>query len=127
MKIAVFENEKNLFENIFKAANIFFFESTIEYDWFASSQDIGADENFNKYDIFIVDISLSRQSSLDGYALINKICETISDPKVIVFTGSENVDATLQKRVNRDFPVIIKPPKARQLATIFNDLMSTDS
>lgn len=111
MKVAIFENEKELFENTFKAVNLIYFSGAAEFDWFVSSQEIGDNQKLTTYDAIIVDLDLSRKSVMDGYSLIESALQLgVSPKKIILFTGSDRVKLNLKEKGYPDFPVIAKPP-----------------
>jgi len=111
MKMAIFENEKILFENTFKAVNLLYFNDALEISWFVSSQEIGDLTDLNNYDIILVDLDLSQKSQLDGYAIIkNALQLNIPPKKIILFTGSDRVKANLKEKGLPDLKIIAKTP-----------------
>lgn len=109
MKIAIFENEYQQIEAAFEAMNLLYFDNKLEFSVFPSSQNFGPLENLKNYDIAIVDIDLSQNSQLDGYALLKKIENLEKKPKILVLTGSSKVESTLQEKKLPKYDVLLKP------------------
>ena len=93
-KIAIFENEIIEVEGIFEYLNYpDHFDGKLNYSYFVSSQSIKDFQDLKNYHLVLVDISLSVNSELDGFALIEKIEKEIQPiPKILIITGQEISD-----------------------------------
>jgi DNA-binding response OmpR family regulator len=120
MKIAIFENEYALVEPIFDSVNIFYYNNSLEYEVFQSSQSIGDINNVNQYKLVVIDLDLSQKSEADGYTLISKIMALPVKPPIAVITGASKVrDSLIQRQLPDDFPVVAKPPSVEELHNVF--------
>jgi DNA-binding response OmpR family regulator len=108
MKIAVFENEYQLINTIFDTVNFAYFNNTLKFEYFPSSQSIPLDQLIN-YNLIIVDIDLSQKSELDGYGLIQKINILAHPPPILILTGHSQIEENLRKRDLPAFPILFKP------------------
>lgn len=118
-KVAIFENEINLFKPIFDVTNTLKFQNLFDFSFFPKSQDIGAIENINNYDLIIIDIELAPKSELDGYGLIKKILEINSKSKIVILTGHSRVkDSISEYGFNKEFPIIQKPIQLSNLEEV---------
>jgi len=108
-RIAIFENQYNQVKIQFEVANKIFFNDTLQYTQFNSSQDYQPIENIVEFDLVIVDISLSSNSDLDGFDLITTILLLADPPKILILTGNSNIKENLKKRQLPDLPILMKP------------------
>ncbi len=109
MKVAIFENEYYQVETAFKTVNLVYFNNSLLFQNFPSSQALDPIDKIKDYDVAIVDIDLSAKSKLDGYALIKRIRELSSNIPIIILTGSDKVKQTLKDKELPDYDVLIKP------------------
>ncbi len=111
MKVAVFENVLTDIKEGFDLINDYYFDNTLEINYFTSSQELGSIVNITTYDIAFIDIALSSNSDLDGVFLIKEIL-SLNDvivPELIIITGQTKIQSVLEEH-NIDFiPVLQKP------------------
>lgn len=109
MKIAVFENQWHQVKTQFEVANRIFFNDTLEYSQYNSSQELTPFDKIFSFDLIIIDISLSSNSDLDGFDLIQKIYQHEIHPKILILTGNSNIKENLENRELPTIPVLMKP------------------
>lgn len=108
MKIAIFENQYNQVRIQFEVANKVFFNDSLEYSQFNSSQDLPITE-IVRFNLVIIDISLSSNSDMDGFDLISEIIKIKNHPKLLILTGNSNILEGLKKRDLPTIPILMKP------------------
>jgi DNA-binding NtrC family response regulator len=109
MKIAIFENEINMVEGSFSAMNIAFFNGTIQFEYYATSQDGQPFEKLQDYLAVFIDIQLAPKSELDGFGLIKELIKVISLDQIAILTGHSKNDEILQELGLPEIPIISKP------------------
>jgi DNA-binding NtrC family response regulator len=124
MDIAIFENEKEYCETMFKAANILHFDGKLKFNWFASSQDIGALENIEKYKLVLIDLELSPQTEYDGYALLKEAIKYKPEKEIIILTGASKVIPKLIELDLPKFKIIKKPVNLLSIKETFENALS---
>jgi len=124
MKIAIFENQFHQVKTQFDVANRIYFQDTLKYDQFNSSQDLKPLEAILNYDLVIVDISLSSNSDLDGFDLIKGIMELKTHPKILILTGNSNIKENLQNRHLPKIPILMKPVDVIDISNKIKEVMS---
>lgn len=116
MKIVVFENEMNLYDLDFESLEINFFgEDTFE---FHSKSDSFNFEKIKKYDLAVVDLSLSPQSTLDGFDIIKMLLDEYNYEKIVIFTGRGDALDMLKEHGFESLDVISKPMVIDEAAEI---------
>lgn len=127
MKIAIVDNQRNDIEGAFDYANLKFYNNSLEFEYFDSSQSLfKVEHDFDDYKIIVVDISLSRRSELDGYGIIKTFLEKSKESeddhlldKVIIITGHHRVEEKLQEQGLPEIPIIYKPTDFNQIHEYF--------
>lgn len=109
MKIAIFENQWHQVKTQFEVANKVYFKDELKYTQYNSSQELTPFEDLYNFDLVIIDISLSSNSDLDGFDLIQKILEKEIHPKLLLLTGNSNILENLSNRKLPKIPVLMKP------------------
>lgn len=110
-KILIIENEYASVKDAFDTANILGFDSSLEIEHIAKSQDVPY-HRLNEFVTIFVDISLATKSSMDGYGIITKIKEQFGDfnyHKIVVISGSSKVQEGLENRGFGDIRLLTKP------------------
>ena len=126
MKLLIFENEFIYLDTAFRYVNKLYFEDKIEYEVFPSSQDFGLFTNISNYNAVIVDISLSKRSTLDGYGLLKKLNDIGFDrERILIMTGNHQIRESLKdKNLDFDYKIITKPIDLKQLITVLRNIQS---
>ncbi|HTA63765.1 MAG TPA: response regulator [Bacteroidia bacterium] len=125
MKIALFENELHKVEVQFDICNKVFFKDSLEINTFTNSQVFGDINEISNYDLAIIDISLSSHSDKDGYNLIAQILKLQKQPKLLILTGSGNIQSGLEERKLPFIPIMEKPVDAVDIANKIKEVMKT--
>jgi len=112
MKVAIFENEYESVKIAFETANLIYFNNSIVFEVYASSQ-AAAGIKLNEFDVIFIDIDLSSKSVSDGYSLIKQLVETYNaiNKKIVILTGNNKITEALSSRGidSTLFNLIIKP------------------
>lgn len=124
MDVAIFENEKEYCEVMFKAANILHFNGNINFQWFASSQEIGPLENVSNYKLILVDLELSPQTEYDGYSLLRELLKYKEEKEIIILTGASKVVPRLHELGLPRFKIIKKPVSINSIKEVFDSALS---
>ena len=122
MKVAVFENQYHQVEIQFEVANRIYFNDSLDFDQFNSSQDLSPLSKIANYDLVIVDISLSSNSDMDGYNLITEIIKVENHPKILIMTGNSNVEERLLRIGLDSIPILVKPIDPKDIRDKINSL-----
>lgn len=111
MKVAIIENERKEVEGAFDYANFKFYNNSIDYSYFESSQTFLKTPNLKDFVVILVDIDLSKKSQSDGYGLIKQLIDQDPDlsKKIIILTGHSRVEEKLAENLLPKFPIIVKP------------------
>lgn len=98
-KILIFEDEWATIRGSFEMANIYAFNNTFAFDVINKSQDISFYAWEDKYIAVFVDITLAKNTKLDGYNILKEIKEKnlISMDKVFVLTGNSKIPEKLEE------------------------------
>lgn len=119
-KILIFEDEWPTIRGSFEMANIYAFEGILDFDVKPKFQDASFDDWSNQYLAVFVDITLAKNTRLDGYSILKKIKEEnlISLDRVFVLTGNSKLPDKLKEiGLNpKDFQIIYKPLGFDELA-----------
>ena len=110
MKILIFENEYTYIENAFNYVNVKYFNGSLDITVFPRSQDLTPFRTIENYDHVFIDISLSKNSHLDGFGILKKIKdENLVVKKITILTGNNNIEKKLVELNLERFPIITKP------------------
>ena len=112
-KILIFEDEWNTIKGSFELANIYAFESKLNFVNKTKSQDIAYNSWRELYDAVFVDITLAKNTKWDGFNIIKVIHDTDLFPlnKVVVLTGNSKVEEKLNEMgINTDLVKILYKP-----------------
>jgi DNA-binding NtrC family response regulator len=110
MKILIFENEYTYIENAFNYVNAKYFNGSLEITVYPRSQDLAPFRNIENFDHVFIDISLSKNSQLDGFGILKKIKdENLIVKKITILTGNNNIEKKLSELNLEKFPIITKP------------------
>ena len=98
-KILVFEDEWNTIKGSFELANIYAFDSKLKFTVKSRSQDESFESWREKYSIVFVDITLARNTQMDGFNIVKEISDRdlFDLDKVVVMTGNSKVNEKLQE------------------------------
>lgn len=126
--ILIFEDEWNTIKGSFELANIYAFEDQLRFKVKAKSQDASFDDLRNEYYAIFVDITLAKNTQLDGFNIIKKISdENLFDlNKVVVLTGNNKVEEKLNEmQLNTDdITIVYKPVDFEELSDVLRKVLS---
>lgn len=124
MKIAIFENEYDTIEIAFKYLNKKYFNFSLKIENYPSSDSFTEIKKLQDYELIIIDLDLSSQSSLDGFGLIKKIERTLEEPyKILILTGQALSDNyNIENGLLKKYPVLEKPINYNKLNVEFEKL-----
>lgn len=96
-RILIFEDEWSSIKGSFELANLISFEGKLNFIIKSRSQDIDFSSMREQYDMVFVDITLAKNTILDGFSIIKEIKNNnlIELEKVIVLTGNSKVEEKL--------------------------------
>ena len=125
-KIAIFENEHVEVEGAFEYLNYKdHYNGKLEWEFFVSSQDVGDLQKLKNYELVIVDISLSANSELDGFSLIDKIeKEVIPPPNILIITGQEISEGYEKEYGIKAYPFVEKPLNFKKLKAALTEFFA---
>jgi len=117
IKLAIFENEHVEVEGAFEYLNFKeHFNNRLDYKFFVSSQAFGDLQGLKDFDLVIVDISLSANSELDGFSLIEKIEKELDPiPNILIMTGQEIEEGYEKDYGINPHPFVEKPLNFKKL------------
>jgi CheY-like chemotaxis protein len=129
MKVAIFENEFNEMKPAFDGFNLLYFNKSLDYEVFQSSQSFGDLKYLSSYDYLLMDIDLSVQSQMDGFQLMTEILkdQTIVNLKPIILTGQPLIKEKLRSKKLPEFPIINKPLVYTQINDSFQKAKPIES
>lgn len=127
-KILIFEDEWVTIRGSFEMANIYAFEGSLEFEVKVKSQDASFDLWKDKYSAVFIDITLAKNTKLDGYNIFRKIKESkLMDLKrVVILTGNSKVVEKLKEMQIYDEQVMIiyKPLDFVELSTCLRKILN---
>jgi hypothetical protein len=99
-KILIFEDDWNTIKGSFELANLYAFNNELTFVSKMKSQDIPFSDWRDEFLAVFVDITLAKNSKLDGYSIISEIKnKNLFDlGKVVVLTGNSNVEVKLKEK-----------------------------
>lgn len=97
--ILIFEDDWATIRGSFDLANIFSFENTLEFKNVIKSQDVDYKSLKDLYDVVFVDITLAKNTEMDGFSIIKMIFEEKFYPleKLVVLSGNSKVEERLKE------------------------------
>lgn len=126
--ILIFEDEWNTIKGSFELANIYAFEDQLRFKVKAKSQDVSFDDLRNEYSAIFVDITLAKNTQLDGFNIIKKISDEnrFDLNKVVVLTGNNKVEEKLNEmQLNTaDITIVYKPVDFEELSDVLRKVLS---
>jgi DNA-binding NtrC family response regulator len=129
MKVAIFENEFDEMKSAFLGFNLLYYNKSLEFIPFASSQAFGDIKKLSNFDYVLIDIDLSKNSKLDGFQLMAQMMQDkdITKIKPIILTGQPPVKEKLKARNLPEFPIIFKPLVYTQIQDSFQRAKAIDT
>ena len=128
MKIAIFENEYESVKGAFEVANLLEFGGQLDIQAFVSSQNARFQE-IGMFDVIFIDIDLSSKSKLDGFGVIEEICEIDVNliNRIIILTGNNKIEEILSERnIPKDqLQIIIKPTDYEEISNSIKKIRKT--
>ncbi len=98
MELAIIENEVREVDVSLEMVNSLFFDDSLVFHYFTSSQKFGDIESAHQYDLIFIDLDLSIKSKLDGYGLIKLFAELTPVPNMAIITAAEIEDVQTKLR-----------------------------
>lgn len=114
-RIAIFENEYKEIKDTLILLNLLHFHEKLQFKIYQTSQEFKI-EKIDDFDLFLIDIDLSLKSDQDGISLIKTILQQKDIAKIIIITGSSNIDIKMKEKGINDIPIIEKPLDIDELA-----------
>ena len=129
IKILIFEDEWPSISGSFELANIFAFEGKLKFVPCSKSQDVAFSSLRDKYSAIFVDITLAKNTKLDGFNIIKKILdENLFDKsRVVVLTGNNKVEDKLKTMgIDTDgLRIEYKPVGFTTISSVLNTILQT--
>lgn len=126
-KILIFEDEWQTIRGSFELANQFAFEGKLQFFPKSRSQDIAFSSWERSYNAVFVDITLAKNSALDGFNIIKEIIDRklIDLKKVVVLTGNSKIEEKLKEMgINsKDINIMYKPIAFNVLASQLKQIL----
>jgi DNA-binding NtrC family response regulator len=128
MKVAIFENEFEELKRAFEGFNLLYYNSSIEYKVFPSSQAIGNLDSLEGYEYVLIDIDLSLNSQQDGFQLLESMLKEplLKKVKPIILTGQPPIREKLKQKNLPELPIISKPFSFNQIQACFQQAKSIE-
>lgn len=98
-KIQIFEDDWATIKGSFELANIFAFDNKLKFVVWAKSQDASFTSWRDKFDAVFIDITLAKNTKLDGYNILKEIKEKdlFDLNRVAILTGNSKVVENLSE------------------------------
>ena len=98
-KIQIFEDDWATIKGSFELANIFAFDNKLKFIVRAKSQDASFTSWREKFDAVFIDITLAKNTKLDGYNILKEIKEKVLFDlnRVAILTGNSKVIENLSE------------------------------
>lgn len=98
-KIQIFEDDWATIKGSFELANIFAFDNKLKFVVRAKSQDASFTSWRDKFDAVFIDITLAKNTKLDGYNILKEIKEKdlFDLNRVAILTGNSKVVENLSE------------------------------
>lgn len=127
-KILIFEDEWVTIQGSFELANAFAFNDELEFEPHSKSQDVQYSTWSGYYDAVFIDITLAKNSKMDGFSIVNTIRDKklIDFSKVVIMTGNSRVKEKLEEMGldTNVLTVMYKPVAFDELASVLNKVLS---
>lgn len=108
-RVAIIENEYQLFRGMFEILNFKYYQNLLQYENFPNVESIDPIEQFQDYDLVIVDVNLSPRSPVDGIDIVERLKTLQRVPPIVIFTGYSKTEEKLLKRDLPEYDIIVKP------------------
>ena len=126
-KILIFEDEWATIRGSFDMANIYGFEGALKFKIVPKSQDITFDNEWeNLYSCIFVDITLAKNTQMDGFNIIKVIQDykLFDLNKVVILTGNAKIaDKLKDMQINPIPSIIYKPLDFIELTKILSNIL----
>lgn len=126
-KILIFEDEWNTIKGSFELANIYAFDKSLKFTVVSKSQDVSFSSWNSRYDAVFIDITLAKNTILDGFNIITEIVERDLFPldKIIVLSGNSKVKEKLIEMGidTKAIKVLYKPIDFEMLAKVLERVL----
>lgn len=126
-KILIFEDDWMSIKGSFDLANIFAFEEKLKFQRVSKSQDIQFANWRSIYCMVFVDITLAKNTAMDGYNIVKRIkdLDLFDLNKVVVMTGNSKVEDNLKSLDidTKSLKILYKPVAFNELAEIIKDVI----
>ena len=110
-KILIFEDDWSTIGGSFDLANLYAFEGKLSFKAVPKSQDVSFSTLRENYDAIFVDITLAKNTYMDGYNIVKDIKskDLFDINKVIILTGNYKVKDKLLEMGLGKIKVLSKP------------------
>lgn len=127
-KILIFEDEWPTISGSFDLANIYAFDGMLKFEHYTKSQEVTFSSWREKYSAVFVDITLAKNTKLDGFNIIKRILDEdlFDKSRVVVLTGNSKVEERLKTLgVDTDgLRIEYKPVGFTSIASVLKSLLS---
>lgn len=126
-KILIIEDEWSSIKGSFNMANVIAFKGLLLFDQKSKSQDVNFNELRKEYSAIFVDITLAKNTELDGYNILKKIVneKCFDSSHIVVLTGNSKVQENLIAKgidfLNMHF--VFKPVDYNEIISILNKVI----
>ena len=95
--ILIFEDEWPTIRGSFELANIYAFDGMLKFEHYTKSQEVAFISWREKYSAVFVDITLAKNTKLDGFNIVKRILDEdlFDKSRVVVLTGNSKVEERL--------------------------------
>ena len=122
--ILIIENEYISVKPAFESANILRFNNKLHFNNVAKAQDIDY-QNLDVYSLIFIDISLAKNSYLDGFGIIEKIKSTNPNilSRTVIITGNNKIEGLIKKYgfTDNNIKVLMKPIGFQEVEKVINE------
>ncbi|ATR98644.1 response regulator [Porphyromonas gingivalis] len=126
-KILIFEDEWDTIKGSFEMANIYAFDGCLDFDVKAKSQEASFEALKSEYALVFIDITLAKNTHLDGYNILKKIKEErlMDLNKVVILTGNSEVTEKLKEigTSKDEITIVYKPFDFSELSELLKGLL----
>ena len=127
-KVLVFEDEWPTIRGSFELANIYAFNGMLKFEHHTKSQEVAFTSWREKYSAVFVDITLAKNTKLDGFNIVKRILDEdlFDKSRVVVLTGNSKVEEKLKNLgIDTDgLRIEYKPVGFTTIASVLKSILS---
>lgn len=128
-KILIFEDEWATISGSFDLANIYAFDGMLKFEHHSKSQEVVFSSLREKYSAVFVDITLAKNTKLDGFNIVKRIVEEnlFDKSRMVVLTGNSKVKEKLKTLGvdTRGLRIEYKPVGFTTISSVLHSILST--